>query len=109
MNPDSLAGVWSGTAHNSNDWDMEVTILIAEPVQIGSPLGTYSIPEIPCSGTFRVTEINGETLFLKAEDQQGDCGEAESDSLEVLPDGTIVYVSKGKGWETRGILQRASG
>ena len=39
---------------------------------------------------------------------QGDCGEADSDSLELLSDGTLFYVSKGDGWEARGILQRAS-
>ena len=109
MDLDSLAGIWAGTAHNSNDWDMEITISITDAVQAGSTLGTYTIPEIPCSGTFRVTEIRDETLHLKAEDQQGDCGEAASDTLELLPDDTLLYVSKGEGWETRGILQRASG
>ena len=109
MNPDALEGIWSGTAHNSNDWDMEITLSITEAVQAGSTLGTYSIPQIPCSGKFRVMEINGETLFLKAEDQQGECGDADSDTLELLPDGTLLYVSKGEGWEARGILQRASG
>ena len=35
MNPDSLVDTWAGTAHNSNDWDMEITISITEPVQVG--------------------------------------------------------------------------
>jgi hypothetical protein len=109
MNPESLTGFWAGTAHNSNDWDMSITISILETFQAGSTLGTYTIPEIPCSGTFRVMEIRGETIHLKAEDQQGDCGEADSDTLELLPDGTLLYISKGEGWEARGILERASG
>lgn len=108
MKPDSLLGVWAGTAHNSNDWDMEITLSITEPSQVGSALGTYTIPEIPCSGTFRVMAIREETLELKAEDQQGECGEADSDTLELLSDGTLLYVSKGEGWEARGILKRAS-
>ena len=53
-------------------------------------------------------EIRGEILELKAEDQQGNCGEADSDSLESLSDGTLLYVSEGEGWEARGVLQRAS-
>jgi hypothetical protein len=109
MELDSLTGIWTGTAHNNNDWDMSITISILETFQAGSTLGTYTIPEIPCSGTFRVMEIRGETLHLKAEAQQGECGEAASDTLELLPDDTLLYVSNGEGWETRGILQRASG
>ncbi|MEO8355431.1 MAG: hypothetical protein ABI621_05935 [Chloroflexota bacterium] len=33
--------------------------------------------------------------------------EADSESLELLSDGTIQYVAKGNGWETQGILERA--
>jgi hypothetical protein len=108
MNPDSLLGVWTGTAHNSNGWDMKITLSILQPVEVGSMLGVFDIPLLPCAGTFRVININGETLELQSERLQGDCGEADSDSLELLSDGTLEYVSKGKGWETRGILQRAS-
>jgi hypothetical protein len=108
MKPDSLLGVWTGTAHNSNGWDMKITISILQPVEIGSTLGIFNIPLIPCSGTFRVVDIQSETLELRAEKLQGECGEADSESLEYLSDGTLQYVSKGQGWETRGILERAS-
>ena len=104
MKPESLLGVWTGTAHNSNGWDMKITISILQPVDVGSTLGIFDIPLIPCSGAFRVISIRRETLELKAERLQGDCGEADSDSLELLSDGTLRYVSKGKGWETQGIL-----
>ena len=109
MKPDSLLGVWTGTAHNSNGWDMKVTISILQPVEIGETLGIFNIPLIPCSGTFRVVNIQEETLELRAEKLQGECGEADSESLELLSDGTLQYVSKGQGWETRGILERANG
>jgi|SRR6266542_467926 len=108
MKSDSLLGVWTGTAHNSNGWDMKITLSVLQPFEIGSTLGIFDIPLIPCSGTFRVMDIHDETLELKAEKLQGDCGEADSDSLELLSDGTLLYISQGKGWETRGILQRAS-
>ncbi|HJQ13497.1 MAG TPA: hypothetical protein VJ830_02015 [Anaerolineales bacterium] len=71
-------------------------------------LGIFDIPLIPCSGTFRVVSIQEERIELKAEKLQGECGQAYSESLELLPDGTLRYISKGKDWETRGILQRTS-
>jgi hypothetical protein len=105
MKPESLLGVWTGTAHNSNGWDMKITISVIQPFEIGSMLGVFDIPLIPCSGTFRVLSIRGETLELRAERLQGECGRAESDTLELLVDGTLLYISKGKDWETRGVLQ----
>jgi hypothetical protein len=105
MKPESLLGVWTGNAHNSNGWDMKITISILQPVEVGSMLGVFDIPLIPCSGTFRVVSIQGETVELRAERLQGECGRADADSLELLPDGTLLYLSKGKDWETRGILR----
>jgi len=105
---DSLLGVWTGTAHNSNGWDMKITLSVLQPFEIGATLGIFNIPLIPCSGTFRVISISDETLILRAENLQGDCAKANIESLELLSDGTLLYVSKGKGWETQGVLQRAS-
>ena len=107
MNTDSLIGVWTGMAHNSNGWDMKITISILQPFEVGSNLGIFDIPMIPCSGTFRVLNIHDEKIELVAEKLQGECVPADADSLELLPDGTLQYVSTGYGWETRGILQRA--
>lgn len=106
MEADSLLGVWTGTAHNSNGWDVKVTISILQPVEIGTMLGVFDIPFLPCSGTFRVLAIHGETIELRAEKMQGECLSAASNTLELLPDGTLLYTSKGRDWETRGILQR---
>lgn len=108
MNPDSLLGVWTGTARNSNGWEMKITISILQPVEVGTMLGIFDIPLIPCSGTFRVIRVQEEMVELKTDRLQGECADAESDSLELLSDGTLEYVSKGKGWETRGILQRTN-
>jgi hypothetical protein len=108
MEPNSLLGVWIGNVHNSNGWEMKITISVLQPIEIGSVLGIFDIPLIPCSGTFRVIDIRDETIELKTEKLQGECGQADSDSLELLSDGTLLYISKGQGWETRGILQRAS-
>jgi hypothetical protein len=108
MKADALLGVWTGTVHNSNGWDMKMTISILQPFETGSMLGVFNIPLLPCSGTFRVISVQGQTLELQAERLQGDCGKADSYSLELLSDGTLRYVSKGKGWEAQGILQPMS-
>ena len=108
MKSESLLGVWTGTAHNSNGWDMKITISVIQPFEVGSILGMFDIPLIPCSGNFRVIHIHDRMLELRAERLQGECGEADSDSIELLEDETLEYASKGEGWETRGVLQRAS-
>jgi hypothetical protein len=108
MNKDSLLGVWIGMAGDNDGWDMKITLSILQPLEIGSRLGIFNIPMLPCSGTFRVVSVHDQTIELQAENLQGECREADSYSLELLPDGTLQYVSKGKGWEMRGILQRAN-
>ena len=108
MKSDALLGVWTGTVHNSNGWDMKITISILQPFEVGAMLGVFDIPLLPCSGTLRVTGIHDQRLELQAQRLQGDCAKADSDSLELLPDGTLQYLSKGKDWETRGILQRTN-
>jgi len=108
MKPEALLGVWTGTAHNSNGWDMKITISVLQPVEVGTMLGIFDIPLLPCSGTFRVIAIQEETIEVKAEKLQGECGQADTESLELLMDGTLHYRSKGKGWETDGILHHAS-
>ena len=108
MKKDSLLGVWTGTAHNSNDWDMKITLTILQPLEVGSSLGVFDIPLIPCSGTFRVLDIRDQAIELMAEKLQGDCGEAASDTLELLPNGTLLFISIGEGWETRGSLHRVN-
>ena len=108
MEKNSLLGAWIGNAHNSNGWDMKITISILQPIEIGSILGLFDIPLMPCSGTFRVIDIQDEIIELKTEKLQGDCGPADSNTLELLSDGTLLYTSKGQGWETQGILQHTS-
>lgn len=106
MRPESLLGVWTGTAHNSNGWDMKITISILQPLEVGAMLGVFDIPLLPCSGSFRVIQIHDRSLELQAQRLKGDCANADSDSLELLPDGTLQYISKGKDWVTQGILKR---
>jgi hypothetical protein len=108
MEASSLLGVWTGTVHNSNGWDMKITISVLQPFEIGAMLGIFDIPLIPCSGTFRVIQIQDRTLELQAERLHGECEKADSYSLELRPDATVVYTAKGKDWEAQGILRQVS-
>ena len=85
-----------------------MTLSILQPFEPGSLLGVFSIPLLPCSGTFRVTAIQDRTLELQAERLQGECARADSYSLELLFDGTLRCTSKGRGWEAQGILRPMS-
>ena len=106
MKTDSLLGVWVGSASQINGWDMKMTLSILQPFEPGSTLGIFNIPMVPCSGTFKVVYILGETIHVEPENLQGDCRSIVSATLELLPDGTLLYLSKGGGREARAILQR---
>lgn len=108
MQTDSLLGVWSGTAHQINGWDMKMTISILQPFEAGSTLGIFNIPMAPCSGIFKVTYILGDTIHMEPENLQGDCRSIMSATLELLSDGTLLYMSKGGGRETQAVLERVS-
>lgn len=109
MKSDALLGVWTGTVHHSNGWDMKITISILQPFEVGAMLGVFDIPFLPCSGSLRVVNVQGQTLELEANRLQGDCVKADSHSLELRSDGMLQYVSKGKDWETQALLKRTNG
>src|SRR5215210_7216323 len=108
MTSDALLGVCPGTDHTSSGWDMKITISVLQPFEVGALLGVFDIPLLPCSGTFRVVNIQGPMLELQADRLQGDCVRNESYSLELLADGTLQYVASTKSGETRGVLQRTN-
>jgi hypothetical protein len=110
MNPDAILGTWTGSAANDSGFEIEVTITLTGPLEVGATCGSFTIPTNPCSGTFRLLGARGNTLDLQAENKQGICGEDETvfDSVELLSDGTLLYISKGDGWEARGRLQRTA-
>lgn len=110
MNTDSILGTWTGQAANDNGFEIEITITLSGPLEVGAMCGSFTIPTNPCSGTFRLVNTQGQTFELQAENKQGICAEDETvfDSVELRPDGTLLYISRGAGWETRGYLQRVA-
>jgi len=108
MKTDLLLGVWTGTAHQINGWDMKMTLSILQPFEVGSTLGIFNIPMAPCSGTFKVTYILGEIIHMEPANLQGDCRSIMSATLELQSNGTLLYMSKGGGHETQAVLERVS-
>ncbi len=107
-NADTIAGTWSGTA-KGGDFSFQITTTIGQSCEIGSVCGPFDIPSIPCSGVWTLTGISGTTYQVQAGNLKGKCGtgsDARSDSLQLLPDGTLLYVSKGSDGEEKGALQK---
>ena len=109
MNTNELIGKWSGRAVNDNGFELEVVIDFSGPFEVGALCGSFTIPTNPCSGLFRVRGFQDSICALQAEQKQGNCGgdEVVFDSVELLTDGRLLYVSRGKGWEARGHLAHA--
>ena len=108
MQTESIAGTWTGTAANDTGFELEITVTLSGSLVVGETVGSFEIPTNPCSGTFRLLAVEGQTLNLRAENKQGDCGDGEvADSLERLPDGALRYVARGEGWQASGVLRRA--
>lgn len=109
MNTNELLGKWMGRAINDNGFELEVVIDFGGPFEVGALCGSFTIPTNPCSGLFRLLDVQGNTVVLHAEQKQGHCSEDEEvfDSVELLSDGMLLYVSRGNGWEARGRLQSA--
>lgn len=105
---DAISGTWSGVAKNG-DSDLNVRFIIGKSCKIGQVCGTFDFPSLPFSGTITITKITGTTYEFQAKNPTGDIlTPGVQDSLQLLPDGTILYVSKGSSYgETRGLLYKS--
>jgi len=92
----------TGSAKNGA-FEMQVTIVVQAPCQVGDVCGTFDL-SIPCSGTFTLVGQEGELYEFRAGDMTGSCSGAGRDFLQLLPDGTLQYASRGDYGETLGIL-----
>jgi inosine-uridine nucleoside N-ribohydrolase len=97
-----ISGIWTGSAKNGN-FEMQVTITIEASCQVGQVCGTFDLHNIPCSGTFTLVGEEKDVYEFRAGDKHGSCGEGR-DFLQLLPDGTLQYTSRGDYGETLGIL-----
>jgi virginiamycin B lyase len=107
VNADAIAGTWSGTLKNG-DVNLQITETIGQACAIGSVCGQFDIPSIPCSGTWTLMDVSGTTYQWQPGSYKGKCAgdSAGSESLELLPDGTILATSTGSYGVEQGVLQR---
>ena len=62
INTDSIAGNWAGTSNSENgDFSTQIDLSIQAGCTIGNVCGTYSAPQLPCSGSLFLTAIDGDT------------------------------------------------
>lgn len=102
--PFPLAGTWIGKAVNGS-LEMNVIIKLQDSCLLGEDCGTYSL-SLPCAGTFNlITEVGGVYEF-HASNKTASCSGEGRDFLQLLPDGSLEYISRGDYGETKGILVR---
>jgi hypothetical protein len=105
---DAISGTWVGTA-KSGDFEFGVTFVIEENCSLGDGCGTFDFPDISCSGTLAITKIDGSVFEFQASDRTSGCDPSPDnrDTLELLPDGTLSFVSISSTHdETRAVLNK---
>jgi hypothetical protein len=105
---DAISGTWVGTA-KSGDFEFGVTFVVGEKCNLGDACGTFDFPDISCSGTLAITKIDGNVFEFQASDKTSGCDPSPDnrDSLELLPDGTLLFISTSSTHEeTRAILNK---
>jgi hypothetical protein len=105
---DAISGKWVGTA-KSGDFEFGVTFVVGEKCSLGEACGTFDFPDISCAGTLAITNIDENVFEFQASDRTSGCDPSPDnrDSLELLPDGTLLFISTSSTHdETRAILTK---
>jgi pyrimidine-specific ribonucleoside hydrolase len=97
-----LAGVWTGSAKNGAI-EMQVTITMEATCQVGQMCGLFDLHNVPCAGTYTLVGEENNIYEFKAGNFQGSCGVGR-DFLQLLPNGSLQYTSRGDYGETLGNL-----
>jgi hypothetical protein len=109
---DPVAGGWSGTiASQDGTFSTLLEVEIQAGCQPGQVCGTFSTPQLPCSGELFLQSINAETFVFKEQNITGAefCASGGFEQLTLQTDGTLFYeylVSPGLPAGTTGILGR---
>lgn len=105
---DAISGTWVGAA-KSVEFEFGVTFVVGEKCSLGDACRTFDFPDISCSGTLAITKIDGNVFEFQASDRTGGCDPSPDnrDSLELLSDGTLLFISTSSTHEeTRAILSK---
>jgi hypothetical protein len=91
---DPIAGTWSGTISNlAKTFSTPIKLSIQTGCKPGNTCGTYSAPQIPCSGQLALQAVNGETFLFQEQNASGasSCTSGGYEQLRLLSDGTLSY------------------
>jgi len=98
MNTDDIAGAWTGTL-NSKDGElsMQIDLFIQPGCSVGNVCGTYSVPQLPCSGHLLLNAINGDTYeFIEKFGSGADfCDSGGHEYIRLLPSGSLSWTYEG--------------
>jgi hypothetical protein len=110
-NTNAIAGTWSGTITNdAGTFSTPLELSIQFDCEAGNLCGTFTVPQLPCSGDLFLNEITAADFIFIEQNSSGAafCKSGGYEYLRLLEDGTLSYMysSQSSGDSSTGILQR---
>jgi hypothetical protein len=91
---DPIAGTWNGTISNlAGTFSTPVKLFIQAGCKPGQVCGTFSAPQLPCTGDLLLQTINGGTFLFQEQNLSGaaSCLSGGFEQLQLMTDGTLSY------------------
>jgi hypothetical protein len=111
-NTNSIAGSWSGTITNEAvTFSTRLELSIQTNCKAGNSCGTFTVPQLPCSGKLFLQEIDGKTYIFIEQNVTGadSCTSGGYEYLQLQPDGRLDYryaMTSGSAFISTGILSQ---
>ena len=111
---DPIAGKWTGSIFGETSGFSALIDLSIQPgFKAGNVCGTVSVPQLPCSGSLALTEINGDTFVFIEQNMTGAaaCASGGYEYLQLQENGTLSFKytftsSSGEKIGSSGVLKR---
>jgi hypothetical protein len=110
-NTNEIAGTWSGTITNgAGTFSTQIELSIQPDCEAGNVCGSFTTPQLPCSGDLFLNEITTAHFILFEQNVSGSafCTSGGYETLQLLEDGALSYsyLSQSTGDTSTGILHR---
>jgi hypothetical protein len=108
---DPIAGTWNGTISNlAGTFSTPVKLYIQAGCRPGQTCGTFSAPQLPCTGDLFLQDFKGETFLFQEQNVSGaaSCLSGGFEQLQLMSDGTLSYgylITPGSAETSTGILK----
>ena len=111
---DPIAGKWTGSIYGeTGSFSALIDLSIQPGCEIGDDCGTVSVPQLPCSGSLVLVEIDGNTFVFIEQNMTGaaSCVSGGYEYLQLQADGTLSFryiftSSSGEKMISSGVLER---